>query len=133
MTACNDLQALSKRSERVKLELAILVRNGLILSEPRRIMAENASDQASKKKPRVGRWIIGILLVLIGIYIYWGSKPDPRFTLAKLQGLTPDQVITRLGPPDMDPRLPKWGGWTPQNSGGTPLILYYEGGWEWRG
>lgn len=95
-------------------------------------MAENISGQAGKN-PRVRRWIIGVLLVLLGIYIYWGSKPDPRFTLVNLQGLTPDEVIARLGPPDVDPRLPKWGSWTPQNKYGELLIFTYRSGWDWRG
>lgn len=76
------------------------------------------------------RWLVIILLVLLAIYIAWGANPDPRFALDKLQGLTPDEVIAQLGPPLEDPRLPKFGGWTPQT--GIPLILSYRGGLEWQ-
>jgi hypothetical protein len=58
------------------------------------------------KNSKKNFWIGAFLFVcLVGIYFYWAARPDPRFTLANLQGLTPDQVIARLGPPEFDSRL----------------------------
>ena len=45
------------------------------------------------------RWASIFLVILLVIYFYWGAIPNPQFTLAKLKGLTPRQVIARLGPP----------------------------------
>lgn len=73
-----------------------------------------------------------VAMILLGIYAIWGAMPDRRFTLANLRGLTPNQVVSRLGAPDVDPRLPKWGGWTPQNKYGELLVFSYVDKWRWR-
>ena len=54
--------------------------------------------------------LIGFGSVAFAGYVAYGARPDPRFTVANLAGLTPAQVFARLGPPTIDPRLPKWGG-----------------------
>src|SRR5271170_1868522 len=58
-----------------------------------------------------------VLLIVIAAFMAPCCILDPiqesRFKLDKLRGLTPDEVIGRLGPPRVDPRLPKWGSWKP--------------------
>ena len=79
------------------------------------------------------RRIIVAVIALVAVYIYWGAIPDPRMNLASLKGMTPQQVISRLGPPRVDQRLPKFGGWTPaQQQTVGPLAFYYYDN-RWRG
>ena len=40
-----------------------------------------------------------LVVMTIGYFIY-GLNPDPRITLANLNGLTPTQVVARLGTPE---------------------------------
>ena len=50
----------------------------------------------------LGYWLHWGALVFLAsfiAYIVWGAYPDPQFRLSKLKGLTPEQVIARLGPP----------------------------------
>lgn len=79
-------------------------------------------------------WTILAFIILFALYIGWGASPDPRFSLAHLNGMTPEQVIAQLGPPRIDLRLPKFEGWTPamQESVG-PLKFYYYDEYRWRG
>jgi hypothetical protein len=80
------------------------------------------------------RFAVIIACVLLALYFYHGSHPDPRFTLSNLKGLTPSEVSNRLGPPVVDPRLAKWGGWTPNNEKDLgPLRFYYYDRYGWKG
>lgn len=92
-------------------------------------------DSLAKRASRRRLWLyLGLpLLAFVVGYIYWGANPDPRFNIAKLYGLTTNQVIAQLGPPDIDPRLPKFGSWTPNNRFGERLVFSYEDHWRWRG
>ena len=75
-----------------------------------------------------------ILLLAAGIYFYAGARPDPRFSLTTLQGMTPEQVISRLGPPRIDQRLPQWGGWNARSENELgPLKFYYYDRYGWKG
>ena len=71
-------------------------------------------------------------------YLAWEfrSDPNPHISVVELGGLTPDQVIARLGPPGpfpfSDPRKPnpndpKFPPWTPdQERERGPLVLEYD-------
>jgi hypothetical protein len=58
------------------------------------------------------RYVLVLLFVLL-LIMCLNSLPDSRIAVEKLRGLTPEQVIDRLGVPDIDPRQPKWGSWKP--------------------
>ena len=47
---------------------------------------------------------------------------DPSYSDQVLLGLTPDQVVAKLGPADIDPRQHGWTDGDPNN----PLLLDYE-------
>jgi len=80
-----------------------------------------------------------ILLSVLLIYLVWGAFPNPRMNMQELGGLTPDQVVARLGSPHYDPRkLPH--PWTPEREAkgeDGPLTLCYGDSdffpWRWRG
>jgi hypothetical protein len=62
--------------------------------------------------------VLLVIVVLLAAYCSWGSHPDPRMNMKHLGGLTPEQVIARLGPPRYDPRKPnpndpRYKPWTP--------------------
>jgi hypothetical protein len=70
----------------------------------------------------------------VAIYFYYGLRPDPRFKVASLRGLTTAQVITRLGQPRIDGRAPAWGAWTPAKEPDLgPLKFYYYEKYGWKG
>ena len=57
---------------------------------------------------RIGKSICAVASI-VGIvlgYVLWGAAPNPDITLDRLGGLSPDQVIARLGRPSYDPRQP---------------------------
>lgn len=76
---------------------------------------------------------LALVFALIAHFIWGIRSPDPRYTMQNLGGLTPDQVIARLGPPPFpgDPRQgdredPKQKPWTPELEGELgPLQFYY--------
>jgi hypothetical protein len=72
---------------------------------------------------------------LWGIARFWsGARPDPRFNIENVRGLTPDQVIARFGPPRVDPRRPEEGGWTPTSEPTSgPLVFNYVDHGSWMG
>ena len=54
-------------------------------------------------------WFVAAALLAAGFgfyrYLMWGAAtPNPHMRLGELQGLTPDQVTARFGPPHQDPR-----------------------------
>lgn len=58
-----------------------------------------------QKHLKIVRNTILVLIVALALaYIVWGAYPDPRMNMAELGGLTPDEVIARVGPPRIDPR-----------------------------
>jgi hypothetical protein len=92
-------------------------------------------------KRRVLFWLVPVLCLLCcilfwmaaftplnGIWVYW----LPRYSEKNLLGLTPNQVVERLGPPSYDPRRALFGstrpGWTNEEQDG-PLVLGYYRGW----
>lgn len=58
-----------------------------------------------------------------GVWINW----EPKYDLKNLTGLTPAQVVQRLGTPYYDPRLPSTNGWKNEQVDG-PLALAYRSG-----
>lgn len=58
-----------------------------------------------------------------GVWIFWEPKYDSR----NLVGLTPDQVVQRLGPAWYDPRRVGPRGWQSEQRDG-PLSLAYRSG-----
>ena len=73
------------------------------------------------------------LLLLFAVWAYRGIRGDSRFNADKLIGLTPEQAIARLGPPDYDPRT-LTPGWTPADeASGDPLKIFYDDRWSWLG
>jgi hypothetical protein len=80
-------------------------------------------------KPRHFIWI-GFAAVA-GLYLtsclWWGVwiNWEPKYDLKNLSGLTPDQVVQRLGPPWFDPRATD--GWKSEQENG-PLALGYRSG-----
>jgi hypothetical protein len=56
-----------------------------------------------------------------GVWINW----EPKYDLRNLVGLTPAQVVQRLGPPSFDPRVTD--GWKSEQEDG-PLSLGYTSG-----
>jgi len=91
----------------------------------------------SKQRPggkwRLVKWIGAGTFIA---YLIWGALPDFRFSYEKLNGLTPGQVIGRVGPPDYDERKDTWNPWTSEKekSGKCgPLRFYYEDRHSWRG
>ncbi len=85
-------------------------------------------------KSRVRRYVLAALILLIALWAYRGLRWDPRFDIKTLGGLTPNQVISLLGPPTVDPRNYKPNGWTPaEEMAGDPLKFFYEDGYGWLG
>jgi hypothetical protein len=72
-----------------------------------------------------------LVVIVIAALAVWMNRLwsfDSRITLQNLKGLTPTQVANQLGPPNVDPRLPRFGGWsTSQEATVGPLVLYYHG------
>jgi len=75
------------------------------------------------------RWAGTAIAVLAIAYFYWGAFPNPQFTLANLKGLSPAQVIARLGPPtDKRHAAP------PDDTTNESLVVFdYEGRYRWGG
>jgi hypothetical protein len=87
---------------------------------------------------QIKRGVVGTLLFAVAGYVVWwvwaGAQPDPKFGIDNLRGLTPDQVIQRLGPPTSDPRRPEFGGWTPSlEPKDGPLVFIYDENRGWAG
>ena len=77
-----------------------------------------------------------VVAALIICRVVWGALPDSRFTMDKLGGLTPEQVIDRVGPPDYDGRNDTSDPWTPEleKQGKTGrLKFFYEDRRTWNG
>jgi hypothetical protein len=98
------------------------------------------SDQLTKSGGRRFRFRIKIVMLVVAALIIcrvvWGALPDSRFTMDKLGGLTPEQVIDRVGPPDYDGRNDTSDPWTPEKEKEGkcgPLILTYKDRHSWRG
>jgi hypothetical protein len=71
-----------------------------------------------------------LLLTVLAICTYRGVRWDPRFSAQNLNGLTPHQVVKRVGPPDVDPRADRQHAWTPADeAAGEPLKFFYDRGW----
>src|SRR5689334_1441194 len=80
-------------------------------------------------RPR--RILIFVVLTVFAVWVYRGVRGDARMSVKKLKGLTPEQVIARVGPPEYDPRLPTYGSWTPADeASGDPLKFYYHDPWS---
>jgi hypothetical protein len=65
------------------------------------------------QKIRRRKLLISIIAIMVTYIVVWNvlcSRWQARFSIDNLRGLTPDEVISRLGPPDLDPRLPEFGG-----------------------
>jgi hypothetical protein len=83
--------------------------------------------------------VLLIVVAVLAAYCTWGSHPDPMMNMKHLGGLTPDQVIARLGSPRWgDPRKPQPNSldkpWTPdQEAVRGPLTFYYYSRYRWRG
>lgn len=61
------------------------------------------------KRERILRHLIlCVLLLLLGLGGYRAFAWNPKYDLQRVQGLTPDEVIARLGQPDFDPRKQGW-------------------------
>jgi hypothetical protein len=77
--------------------------------------------------------ISAVFAVAIALYLtsclWWGvwTKWEPKYDLKNLVGLTPAQVVGRLGPPDFDSR---GNGWKSEAEDG-PLSLAYKSGTYW--
>jgi hypothetical protein len=56
-----------------------------------------------------------------GVWINW----EPKYDLKNLSGLTPDQVVQRLGPPWFDPRRDE--GWKSEKESGLLVLAYRSG------
>jgi hypothetical protein len=91
------------------------------------------------KIPSGALWAsFGLACVLfsgVGIYIGWGATPDARFSKNGLLGLTPDDVVARLGSPDFDDRVPppKGIGWTAaKEPAWGPMTMRYLDRRRWR-
>ena len=77
------------------------------------------------------RWFLLTSSILVGTCAYRGLRWDPRFTMNRLGGLTPKQVISVLGPPTVDQRLQ---GWTPSDEKtGSFLHFFYVDPYGWEG
>ena len=86
----------------------------------------DATANKSQKRLRRQWTTIIALVVLAPPALYWSWLPDSRITIEKLRGLTPDQVVARLGSPRHDPRKPQLDGWTPaQEPQLGPLMFGY--------
>ena len=92
------------------------------------------SQSRAKWRRRVAARVGFAALLLLSISCFiWGKYPDPRFQTSKLIGLTPEEVIQRLGPPRVDPRIakpkpywPREAPWSPDNEAVQgPLRFYY--------
>lgn len=46
-------------------------------------------------------WVSGIFILTLAMFFIWGILPEPAFNLAKLKGMTPKQIVSRFGPPDV--------------------------------
>jgi hypothetical protein len=82
------------------------------------------------------RLLIGSLAATVPatLYFWLGNYPDPRFQLSRLKGLTPAEVVSLCGDPDVDLRSARFGSWTPeQEATAGPLTFEYEDRWRWRG
>ena len=91
----------------------------------------NDTGELHKKRVSMLFWLIpspSVVIVLILFsalvaYIFWGvSRPNPRVTIQELRGLTPDQVISRLGPPRSDSRKRDPRNPTPSTSVAQPVL-----------
>jgi hypothetical protein len=72
-----------------------------------------------------------VLAALLIWYLVRGAYPDLRFNLNDLRGLTPEQVISRFGPPEIDDRKGP-NPWTPaREHEWGPLVFIYEGRHTW--
>jgi hypothetical protein len=82
--------------------------------------------------------VAAVFLGIAGLTV-WGWYPDSRINITELGGLTPIQVIARLGPPRSDPRAlsnsPRYKSWTPEHEPELgPLVFYYHDSFpHWRG
>lgn len=73
------------------------------------------------------RWAGTFTVVLAIAYFYWGLFPSPQFTLANLKGLTPQQVISRVGTPAMKFQT------TPPDTDCSAMAFDYHDPWRWCG
>lgn len=69
------------------------------------------------------RWrtVARVAIASVVVYLLWGAFPDRSFEISKLRGLTPDQVIARLGEPTSRSR----------GEGDGKLFFGYQD-WRWR-
>ncbi len=74
------------------------------------------------------RWPAVPVVVLAVWYFFWGAIPNPQFTLSNLKGLTPAQVIARLGSPT-DKRYSA----PPSTADQSALTYDYEDPYRWSG
>lgn len=90
----------------------------------------------ANRPPRAMAYLAAAVIfiaITFGAWAYRGINGDPRMRIGNLRGLTPAEVVARLGPPDYDPRrlTPPW---TPADEQkGHPLKLYYHDRWSWLG
>ncbi len=73
------------------------------------------------------RWAATLIVILSLVYFYWGAFPNPQFTLSNLGGLTPHQVISRVGTPDMRFET------TPPDKNYSALTFDYDDPYRWCG
>jgi len=92
------------------------------------------------RRKRTENVMQAVIVAAFALWTAWGARPDPSINMKKLAGMTPDQVIACLGPPQSDPRKPLHGfppEWTPELEAKgpcTPLTFtYYDSFPYWQG
>jgi len=82
-------------------------------------------------RTRVGALLLFVFVTVFALWAYRGLRWDPRFTLEKLGGLTPDQVISAVGRPTEDERTL---GWKPSDESARQYLhFFYDDRWGWEG
>jgi hypothetical protein len=83
------------------------------------LLSQGSRPGALRKYTYWRQWAVPIAIILLIAYGIWGAFPDPRFRLSKLRGLTPAQVVARLGPPTDERHVPP-----PGSSENESLLIY---------
>jgi|GEM_PF-5692809 len=99
-------------------------------------MSDLDPQELYKLNSRVKRISIVVFIVVLLLYSAWRVLPDSRFRMNTLGGLTPDQVIEKLGKPDYDSRYDKSNPWSMErekNGENVRLQFFYEDQERWVG
>ncbi len=93
------------------------------------LLAQSMRPGAMRKYTYWCQWVWPMVIIALIIYGIWGAYPNPEFKLSELRGLTPSQVIARLGQP-MDKRQSP----PPGSSSGRSLLTFdYASKYRWGG